>query len=94
MRFEIKDGPIRVAYGYDDLFGGVFRSVYDERLKFDANSSSDVNAVTGKIGRKDGGGCYFDLHVYIRDQLGTDLRLTMRRWQHISNDLVYQMIGF
>ena len=50
MRFEIKDGPIRVAYGYNDLFGGVFLSVYDERLKFDANSSSDVNAVTEKSG--------------------------------------------
>ena len=45
------------------MFGGVFLSVYDERLKFDANSSSDVNAVTEKIGRKDGGGCYFDLHT-------------------------------
>ena len=62
MRYEIKGDPISIAYG-DSESSGVFLSVYDQRLRYDGNSTSNVNAVTEKIGVHDGGGSYFDLHT-------------------------------
>lgn len=61
-RFAIEGDPIRVAFGYDDPVG-VFLSVYDKRLGYDPNATSNVNAVTEAIGVHDGGGSYFDLHT-------------------------------
>ena len=64
-RFTIEGDPIHVAFGYDeDPNGpGVFLSVFDNRLCYDPNATSSVNAVTESIGVKDGGGSYFDLHT-------------------------------
>jgi hypothetical protein len=65
-RYEIKDddSPISVAYGSDEMATtGTFLAVTDTRLEWDENASDEVNAVTEKIGIKDGGGSYFDLHT-------------------------------
>jgi len=42
---------------------GFFLSVYDARLKWNADASKEVNDVTEKVGVCDGGGSYFDLHT-------------------------------
>jgi hypothetical protein len=42
--FEIKEGPIRVAYGYE-RFAGIYLSVCDSRLQSDEKATSQVNAV-------------------------------------------------
>lgn len=65
-RFEKKiesSSHISIAYGSDDALGGVFLSVYDDRLKYDENASKEVNQVTELVGVCDGGGSYFDLHT-------------------------------
>jgi MYND finger len=62
-RFEIDNDPIHIAYGYDFPVPGVFLAVTDKRLKYNANASKSVNAVTEQIGVKDGGGSYFNLHT-------------------------------
>jgi hypothetical protein len=62
-RFTIEGSPISVAYGYDEPLDNVFLSVFDERLKYDSAASDGVNSITEKIGVKDGGGSYFDLHT-------------------------------
>ena len=49
-RFEIEGYPIQVAYGYDFPTPGVFLSVVDKRLKYDASASDEVNAITEQIG--------------------------------------------
>lgn len=62
MRFVIEGDPISVAFGSDTV-AGVFLSVFDRRLEYDPSSTPEVNAVTEKIGVRDGGGSYFDLHT-------------------------------
>jgi hypothetical protein len=62
-RFEFENSPhIKVAYGSDSV-NGVFLSVFDDRLEYDDKASDEVNAITEKVGVKDGGGSYFDLHT-------------------------------
>jgi hypothetical protein len=64
-QYEIKDGPISVAYGYDNCLENiceVFMYVVDSRLEWDENSSEEVNsAAESLLYSKDGGGCYFSL---------------------------------
>lgn len=65
VRYTIEGSPINVAYGYDDVTG-VFLSVYDRRLKYDANASAEVNNVfqnCGVLGLESGDGAYLDLHT-------------------------------
>lgn len=61
-RYTIEQGPITVNYGIDQA-NGVFLSVSDSRLVHNTSASEAVNAITEKIGIKDGGGSYFDLHT-------------------------------
>jgi hypothetical protein len=62
-RFEFENGPhIKIAYGSDHVIG-VFLSVSDDRLEYDDKASDEVNGITEKVGVKDGGGSYFDLHT-------------------------------
>ena len=62
VRFEINNDPIRIAYGHDELTG-FFLSVCDDRLKWNVDAGKEVNEVSEKVGIKDGGGSYFDLHT-------------------------------
>jgi hypothetical protein len=62
VRYEIDNYPIKICYGHDQVTG-FFLSVYDARLKWNADASKEVNDVTEKVGVRDGGGSYFDLHT-------------------------------
>ena len=63
VRYIIKQGPITVAYGTDEV-SGVFLSVSDSRLEYDSEASDKVNDVTSEVGTvNDGGGSYFDIHT-------------------------------
>ena len=61
-RYEIKQGPIQVAYGWDCM-NGYFLSVFDQRLECKSEGSKEANKISEKIGVGDGGGSYFDLHT-------------------------------
>lgn len=60
-RFEIKEGPITIAYGFDEPLQYVFLSVSDERLATQSNDSSEVHCVSTTHVSLDGGGIYFQL---------------------------------
>lgn len=62
VRYVVEGSPISVAYGRDNL-SGVFLDVTDERLEWKDDASKAVNEVTEKIGVRDGGGSYFNLHT-------------------------------
>ncbi len=76
--YEIKGDPISVVYGYDDCLINVcevFLSVFDSRLKWDENSSEEVNsAAESCLFIKDGGGCYFSLTT---SPIGIGLKVNM-----------------
>ncbi len=61
-RFEHRTGHINVVYGLDHTTG-YFLAIEDGRLTFQEDASDEVNAIVHKIGIKDGGGSYFDLHT-------------------------------
>ena len=61
-RHEIKQGPIKVAYGWDSM-NGYFLSVFDERLECKKYACEEANNISEKIGVGDCGGSYFDLHT-------------------------------
>ncbi|KAF9913681.1 hypothetical protein BX616_009748 [Lobosporangium transversale] len=63
VRHEMKEGNIKIAWGYDDGLLGYFLSVYDERLKWKGNSSEEVNSICEKV-CSTGDGAYFDLNTY------------------------------
>ncbi|KAF8658385.1 hypothetical protein AX16_001994 [Volvariella volvacea WC 439] len=61
VRHEIKQGPIKVGYGHDELTG-YFLSVFDNRLEWEEENSAAVNAIAEKVD-PEGSGIYFDLHT-------------------------------
>ena len=61
VRYEFDDGPIKIAYGSDDITSGLFLSVYDQRLEWQQDATDEVNGVSEGIGDGDGGGCYLSL---------------------------------
>lgn len=61
-RFVIEEGPIEIAYGFDE-FVGYFLAVTDARLQFDHTCSQEVQEIGMKIGIGDEDGSYFDLHT-------------------------------
>ncbi|KIM78598.1 hypothetical protein PILCRDRAFT_11064 [Piloderma croceum F 1598] len=60
-RYNIQQGAIEIAYGWDHVTG-YFISVVAKRLSWSENSTSEVNAVVEAISA-DGGGSYLDLHT-------------------------------
>ena len=93
MRREIPGDPISIAYGYDELTG-VFLAVVDRRLKFDCESSDEVNTVTESIGVRDGGGSYFDLHtgqVGFGQKVDDDTMATFLRRFGVSDDEINEL---
>jgi len=62
-RFHINDGPINVAYGFEELDGSVFLIVCDGRLQSTPEATARVNAVANSIFYGDGEGAYFTLYT-------------------------------
>lgn len=60
VRREIKEGPIKIAYGGDDMIG-YFLSVEDTRLSWKSEATKEVNDFVDKFGIGDGGGSYFNI---------------------------------
>lgn len=63
-RFTIEDGPISVAFGYEDdpWLAGVFLTVCDKRLEYDGDASKKVNAVSSHVDSS-GSGFYLSLNT-------------------------------
>ena len=61
-RYGLGEYPNKLDYGLDHATG-YFLSVYDSRLKDMHDESKEVNEIAYKVGVKDGGGSYFDLHT-------------------------------
>ncbi|KAF9435249.1 hypothetical protein BGZ76_006626 [Entomortierella beljakovae] len=64
VRYQITQGPITIAYGYDGAMVGYFLSVTDDRLGYQEGDSSQVNDICEKVSM-DGGGGYFNLNTYV-----------------------------
>ncbi|KAF9112178.1 hypothetical protein BGX27_003840 [Mortierella sp. AM989] len=63
VRFDMDEGHINIAWGHDEVQGGYFLAVVDNRLGWEKESSSDVNNICEKVAES-GGGSYFDLNTY------------------------------
>ncbi|KAG4080650.1 hypothetical protein HA402_013180 [Bradysia odoriphaga] len=65
VKYTIDGSPINVAYGYDDATG-VFLTVYDNRLKFNADESAELNTAFSNCklpGVESGEGAYLQLYT-------------------------------
>jgi hypothetical protein len=63
VRHEKQEGPIHIAWGYDDGCIGYFLRVVDKRLAWDGDGTKEANEIAGKVAAH-GGGSYFDLNTY------------------------------
>lgn len=65
VRYTIDGSPINIAYGYESATG-VFLTVYDNRLKFNADAPAEVNSVfdnSNQSGLQSGDGAYVELRT-------------------------------
>lgn len=60
-RTEMQQGQIQIVYGHDHVTG-FFLAVYDARLAWSGNNSSELNAICDTIAES-GSGCYLHAHT-------------------------------
>lgn len=77
-RYEIINGPIKVAYGNDNMYRCIFLLVSDTRLQADDSNSRDVNQVCmQQVASINGNGEYLRLFTCHRIRGTTVDRQTM-----------------